>query len=292
MAQNLLKDAFWKSLFRTFSDLENSKFSLRKSWIFLEKSSKICLSPSEYKLESWNFAWTYFARLSRKLHTQVLNFLEFAQEFSWRILKFSSKMCLSPSGYYPWSTAIYQSLHDTKLRILLENCLFLTYFQEGCHHLLCWVKSVFAFRRIIHAGTIFFTLISIALIMAHLRLLTLHSTASMRLLTFSILTCRGANLLLELNLTRGLADSVQEIGRYWLIDSVFERVEQPQMTIYNILLERHKQYETFALYSVLTQYPYVRFPPYCDRFVTLSHNRVIYHKTTYWKKNSIYIRTI
>jgi hypothetical protein len=31
MAQNLVKDAFWKSLFRTFSDLEDSKLALRKS---------------------------------------------------------------------------------------------------------------------------------------------------------------------------------------------------------------------------------------------------------------------
>jgi hypothetical protein len=35
-----------------FSDLENSKFSLRKYWIDLEKRSKICLSPSGYKLET------------------------------------------------------------------------------------------------------------------------------------------------------------------------------------------------------------------------------------------------
>jgi hypothetical protein len=70
MAQNLVKDAFWKSLFWTFSDLENSEFSLiRKFWIFLEKRSKIGLRPSGYKLESLNFAWTCFARLSRKLHT-------------------------------------------------------------------------------------------------------------------------------------------------------------------------------------------------------------------------------
>jgi hypothetical protein len=59
-----------------FSDLENSKFSLRKSWIFLEKRSKICLSPSGYKLESWNYAWTCCARLSRNMHTQIWNSLE------------------------------------------------------------------------------------------------------------------------------------------------------------------------------------------------------------------------
>jgi hypothetical protein len=53
MAQNLVKDAFWESLFRTFSDLENSKFSL----IFLEKRSKFCQS-------------------------QGLDFFEFAQQFS------------------------------------------------------------------------------------------------------------------------------------------------------------------------------------------------------------------
>jgi hypothetical protein len=85
-----------------FSDLENSKFSLGKSWIFVEKRSKICLSPSEYKLESCNFTCPCFARLSIKWDTQVWNFIEFAKEFSWKILRFSlkwSKMCLSPSGY-------------------------------------------------------------------------------------------------------------------------------------------------------------------------------------------------
>jgi hypothetical protein len=35
-----------------------------KSWNFLQKWSKICLSPSGYKLESWNFAWTCFTSLS------------------------------------------------------------------------------------------------------------------------------------------------------------------------------------------------------------------------------------
>jgi hypothetical protein len=31
MAQNLVKDAFWEFLIRKYSDLENSKFSLRKT---------------------------------------------------------------------------------------------------------------------------------------------------------------------------------------------------------------------------------------------------------------------
>jgi hypothetical protein len=31
MAEILIKVAFWGALFRTFSDLENSEFSLRKS---------------------------------------------------------------------------------------------------------------------------------------------------------------------------------------------------------------------------------------------------------------------
>jgi hypothetical protein len=51
----------------------------------------MCLSPSGYKLQSRNFANLFFARLSIKLRAQVLNFLEFAKEFSWKILKFSSK---------------------------------------------------------------------------------------------------------------------------------------------------------------------------------------------------------
>jgi hypothetical protein len=42
-----------------------------------------------YKLESWNPS---FARLNIKLRTQVWIFLEFARDFSWKILKFSSKM--------------------------------------------------------------------------------------------------------------------------------------------------------------------------------------------------------
>jgi hypothetical protein len=51
-------------------------WKILNSWIFLKNRSKICLSPSGYKLESWNFAWTCFARLSRKLHTQIWNSLK------------------------------------------------------------------------------------------------------------------------------------------------------------------------------------------------------------------------
>jgi hypothetical protein len=41
MAQNLVKDAFWESIFRTFSDLENSKFSFKKNLeFFLKKGRK------------------------------------------------------------------------------------------------------------------------------------------------------------------------------------------------------------------------------------------------------------
>jgi hypothetical protein len=61
---------------------ENLEFFLKKN----------CLSPSGQKLESWHFAWTCFARLCINLHTQIWNFLEFALEFSWKILEFSSKM--------------------------------------------------------------------------------------------------------------------------------------------------------------------------------------------------------
>jgi hypothetical protein len=49
--------------------------------------------------------------------------------------------------------------------------------------------------------------------MVHLSLLTLPYTASMRSLTFLILICRGANLLLELNLIRGSTDPNQDVGR-------------------------------------------------------------------------------
>jgi hypothetical protein len=76
--KNLVKDAFWEFHSELFSDLEKSKFSLRKSWIFLEKRSKFFLSPSGKKLESWNYAWICFARSNIKLDTQILNFLEFA----------------------------------------------------------------------------------------------------------------------------------------------------------------------------------------------------------------------
>jgi hypothetical protein len=55
---------------------------LKNSELFFKKRSKICLSPSGYKLESWNFAWPCFARFSIKLHTQIWNTLEFAEEFS------------------------------------------------------------------------------------------------------------------------------------------------------------------------------------------------------------------
>jgi hypothetical protein len=40
MAQNLVKAAFWESLFRTFSDLQNSKFSLKKLEFFLKQDQK------------------------------------------------------------------------------------------------------------------------------------------------------------------------------------------------------------------------------------------------------------
>jgi hypothetical protein len=54
------------------------------------------------------------------------------------------------------SRCMLLSLETLETRdISLEYCLFLTYFQEGCHHLLCWLKSVFAFRRIVHAGHFF-----------------------------------------------------------------------------------------------------------------------------------------
>jgi hypothetical protein len=45
MAQNLVKNAFWESLFRTVLDFEISKFSLRKSCIFLRLGTS-------YKIET------------------------------------------------------------------------------------------------------------------------------------------------------------------------------------------------------------------------------------------------
>jgi hypothetical protein len=84
------KMSFGNLFSELFSYLENSEFSLRKCWIFLEKRSKSC--SSGYKLECWKFACLCFARIGIKLWTQVWNFSEFAKEFSWKILIFSSKM--------------------------------------------------------------------------------------------------------------------------------------------------------------------------------------------------------
>jgi hypothetical protein len=36
----------------------------------------MCQIPSEYKLESCDFAWTRFASLSMKLYTQIKKFFE------------------------------------------------------------------------------------------------------------------------------------------------------------------------------------------------------------------------
>jgi hypothetical protein len=116
---------------QNLSDLEKSKFSLRKSWIFLGKRSKsvwvqvrelkffgnrlwvflknpriffkngqkFAVRPSGYKLESWNYACLCFARLSIKFRTRIRNFSEFAKEFSLKILKFSSKMVKNVSDF-------------------------------------------------------------------------------------------------------------------------------------------------------------------------------------------------
>jgi hypothetical protein len=84
---------------KSWNQFWNFQKMLDRSKFFLKKRKKNCLSPSGYKLESWNFAWTCFAKLNIKLHTQIWNFSEFTLEFSWKIFEFSSKMVKNLSGY-------------------------------------------------------------------------------------------------------------------------------------------------------------------------------------------------
>jgi hypothetical protein len=58
-------------------------FYVSKTWILRYRSLSV---------ESWNFAW-----LRIDLHTQFWKFFEFAKEFSWKILEFSSKMVKNSS---------------------------------------------------------------------------------------------------------------------------------------------------------------------------------------------------